>query len=159
MKLILITAIALSAISASAFSKDSSWTQIFNARNLNYKAAHLEGLHGIDFSNACLSDNEVKSVKPVVVCTEWKQIDSGQESGPDIYCRKSIKKQVTYVRAHQMKKCLEYKDSSGEAGTGRTCIKYSSEVEELPKTVAVNVWSIEGGNTDFTKDFTFPKCN
>lgn len=161
MKYVFAMLIALSS-TAFAVSKNSSWDKIFKAENVRYNPQHVEGLYGVDFSNACITDTEVKSIKPVSVCTEWAKVTLGSDSGAAIVCKKSKKQQVTYTRKHDMKTCDQFKEVSDESGQRMECVKRSTETMDMPNSIAVNVWEVRGEESTypgFSKDFTFPKCN
>jgi hypothetical protein len=120
-----------------------------------------EGLHGIDYTNACITADLVKSIKPVKVCTKYEtkvvyQPHNGYVEVTN--CLKTEMLDLVFSREYQGQICLEM--SAGKHYSG--CNKYGYETRFLPDVITINTVSTTFNDRDnfpgIDSLYTFPEC-
>ncbi|MCB0383897.1 MAG: hypothetical protein KDD43_00785 [Bdellovibrionales bacterium] len=121
-------------------------------------------LRGIELSNACLTDSEVKTIKPQKVCEKLVAVPNpnynNEVGGPefDYVCQKWALRQLAESRAFSVSVCAEYRY---EADGNMFCDRFETQERFLPDVIKVREvtsWG-EGDNwPGVEKDFRFPSC-
>ncbi len=156
MKLVIALVMALSASSAMALSKRSSWSEIFaSGATLIFE----ENLGGLSLDNACLTSNEVKSIRAVRYCTNLVPVEKheGDNTWTEWVCQNWTVGQFSYPRTTDKTVCLEYGYDHGNM----VCKEYGTQAVTVGSTINVSVVEQHGDNSNFpgfTKAFTFPAC-
>lgn len=159
MKMILTTLASLSlAISAYAANRSSSWSEIFKSSAV--VQTHYQ-LGGLQLSNACLTDTEVRSIHPVKTCTDLRQVKKNSGDGDvhiEYVCHNWETRDVATPRSYEEPVCTRYTPSHRD-GPGPECIAYGMKSHWIPETIEATVTLSHGdGHETFTKSFTFPMC-
>lgn len=132
------------------------------SKNVSKVHDYHQVLGAIKLNNACLTDEEVRSIDPVNVCTELVPRTSGSpgEGGvhTDWECVSWELKDLAYPRAFERLVCLKY--SPINEGGGGECLKFGKKADFLPNSIGVRVIVNHGEVTTERKShFTFPKCD
>lgn len=158
MKLIILLALTLFSVSSFALQAGDSWSRIFKAKDvvLNYD----EKLGNIDLANACLTQNEVRSLKPFRQCkVDLVAVKAGENKDKftDWRCNNWVVEHASLPRTSMRTVCAEYKYDS----QSQVCSRHV----QVPVTVAktINVLVSEGlnaevANSPFQKQYTIPDC-
>jgi hypothetical protein len=156
MKLVIALVMALSASSAMALSKRSTWAQIFAS---DATLIFEENLGGLSLDNACLTSNEVKSIRATRHCTNLVPVEhrEGDNTWTDWVCERWVVSQVSYPRTTNKTVCLEY----GYQDDNMICTEYGEQAVTVGNTINVSVVEEHGDHSTwpgFTKPYTFPAC-
>lgn len=117
----------------------------------------------IALENACITDTEVRTIKPVRVCTQWEEmVNEDQNNGPyvEYACARTAEGHLSSSRTFFRNVCVAWNEIRDEEGTTRfECAKQirATKAEVLPSTIIVTVW-YEGDGAPTDKPFTFPTC-
>lgn len=133
-------------------------------------STHIEhdfgnALKNIDIENACLSESEVRTLKPQKTCLQYGERKVSDGDGGyyiDYYCVKTGKQHFAYPRAYSDSVCVEYRQvGHGDAGY-LECARSAKVEKFLAQTVKVRVINEYGDTSNWpgtVKSFTFPTCN
>jgi hypothetical protein len=121
-------------------------------------------LRGIALDNACITDTEVRTIKPVKHCTELVPVEhnnGGQEGGSwtDWVCNKYEVATLAYPRAFERVVCTNYQSGHGEEYGG--CVQTGVVQDFLPATIKVSVVTENGEYSNYpgvSHMHTFPAC-
>ena len=107
--------------------------------------------------NACLTDEEFRSKKPVKVCLSYSQIIKYTQNRAykDYECKDYEIKNVVISRTFTQEECVKH-DHLGE------CIEYDSVTSVYPSHFQIPVISFNDGalnNFIFSKAYSVEKCN
>jgi hypothetical protein len=132
--------------------------QVFAGTMSSHDYQHV--LRGIELENACLTGQEVRTIRPVKVCTKYDQITHQDEgySYTEYVCVQWDQTHLAFSRAFEKQVCNKY---SGGGELYPECIEWITVSGFLPETIDVRVWQT-GGETDTwpgeVVKFTFPTC-
>lgn len=132
------------------------------AANAGTTASHdYDGaLRGIAIDNACVTEKEVKTIKPMKTCTKLVPVETDSGDGyvfTDWVCEKWQVSQVAYPRAFSRTVCTNWGSGNGENYEG--CLKYGEKADFLPNTISVTYSTSQGEyDSEVTKKHTFPAC-
>ncbi len=117
-------------------------------------------LRGIAIKNACLTEDEVQTIKPTRNCTELMPVTvlEGFEEITEYVCKTWEVAHVAHPRAFERTVCAQY----GEDKTNLVCKRFAKKADFLPATIKTSVVTSNGLTDDFpgvTKRFTFPTCD
>lgn len=167
MKKLLITLVAgLVSVNAMAFvGPNSSWEAIFADYSTRYTTSFDDGIGQIRLENACVSDTEIKTIKPVTVCAEYKEVKISNGEDGDRYeyqCVATKQAMLAQPRTYTRTVCTDLRNVQSGDESHLECFAWGPETKTIPNTISVNVWeeNVESSTwPGFAKSFTFPACN
>ncbi len=112
--------------------------------------------------NACTTDDEFKSIRPVKNCLEYREVLRQSERGvyKDYVCAAYEIKPVSISRTYIQNICVRH--AAMRANSSGECIQYDSITSVYPTTFSFAV--IEANNDDygnflFSKTFALQSCD
>lgn len=118
-------------------------------------------LRGLDLYNACITDTEVRSIKPISVCTELVPVErgSGGDEGRwiDWVCEKWEKQSVAYPREYSTTTCTDYVYEYDNM----FCRATAEVPMFLPEVIKIRVVTEYGESSNWPgveRSFAFPSC-
>lgn len=155
---------ALAIVFTSTFSmafvgSNDSWSEILKAKSVSF--LYEENLGGIDFRNACLTETEVKSIKPMKYCgSDLVPVKKGQnkDSFTDWVCQDWVNGIYSYPRTVVMNYCEKW---AKDYDQNLSCVKETKRPVTVPQTIKVRVVQTTGSYSTypgFSKLFTLPDC-
>jgi hypothetical protein len=165
MKKLLYIAMAFTLSStAFAFSEKSDWSEIRKNKRINIvqpKFAEAFGRTGL--FNACVTEDEIKSINPVNVCLDLRDVQKGVNTEAGTYivtvCNKSAIQEVVVSKTHTQVVCTKHvlptETSSNE------CIEWGSITSTYPESYSIEIVranKLETGNHLFNKTLALPTC-
>jgi hypothetical protein len=146
----------LTTSSAMALSPRSSWAQIFSSgATLSFE----EDLGDIKLNNACVTETEIRTIKPVTVCvSEVEQQEVFDQLAVTTYvCEKWGPQSYAFPRTSKKLFCVE-DGSFPNAAAGKGCLEYGEIETTIKDTIQVSVRDPGDVWPVFKKSFTFPAC-
>lgn len=140
-----------------------NWGDIRRSDEVMIQQPTFAGIFGPEgLFNACTTDDEFKSIKPVKNCLEYREVIRQSETGKyrDYVCTfyetKPISISRTYIRNICVKHAVKLRSSAVE------CIQYESVTMLYPTTFSfavIDTASEEYGNYLFSKTFALQSCD
>lgn len=162
--LLFITIATTLSSTAFAFSEKSEWSEIRKNTKINIvqpRFAEAFGPSGL--FNACVSEDEIKSINPVVVCLNYKNVQKGinTEIGTyiELVCTKSAVQDVIISKTHSQTVCT--KRAPPTEISSNECIEWGSKDVIYPNNYSIEIVradKLEAGNHLFNKTLTLPTC-
>lgn len=157
------------ASSAFALNKSTSWPEIFNNKNAQYSTEYPV-IGRIGLNNVCMDGSEIKSIKPVAVCTAFgiEMIANSEDSGMRefVVCKETGYTDISVSREFEKQACTEYTEINDGENVRYECAQYTSYMSTIPSVIEVTVWEDESGSESrgstwpgFMKLYTIPDCN
>lgn len=142
----LITSSFTSGILMAAVTAKDSWETIRKSKEVNILEANLP----IDVFNACVTNDEIKSINPVKKCPPDDE---------DITkCETFDLDDVAFARDYKEYQCIKFDTSDTSNGD---CLKYKAVDKMYPESYKLNVLATTGeleGQHLFYKTYTLPAC-
>ena len=161
MKKLLMFLVSFASVKAMALSPNSSWAQIFASRDAFVSVAY-DSLNGIALSNACISGDNIETIKDVPVCIKTVAVVvKVPDGGPytEYHCVEYANQKIVNARTYQHKYCQLPTPNGEQEPDPSKCVP-SVDTITTPTTVSAQVVENHGeAPTTFNKDFTFPTCN
>lgn len=122
-------------------------------------------LGGLSLDNVCLTESEIRTIEPVVVCSDYETstVDYGEgDVREETNCIAKSKSMIVRSRAYNQSTCLEWgEDSLNE--NSLVCVKPGSQKAYLPNKIKVTRYEELGdvgtwppaGKTAY---YTIPNC-
>lgn len=118
-------------------------------------------LRGIALTNACLTESDVKTIKPMKVCTKYvtREVREGDSVWYETICVASAMQDLSFSRSFEKQVCTKYVT---EGDGNMICKKWTTVSDVLPTTIKIATvtehgeWSNWPGVTSY---FTFPICS
>jgi len=125
-------------------------------------------LRGIALDNACITDTEVRTIKPMKTCAKLVPVEhpgsggDGDQPYTDWVCEQWQVTHLAYSRSFERPVCTAYNPGHGEAGNPG-CEKVEVKMDFLPATIKVSVVTHVGGEAGdnfpgVQGTHTFPAC-
>lgn len=118
-------------------------------------------LRGIALNNACITDGEVNTIRPMKVCTKYVQKPVQDEGGIryETVCVATAMLDRTFSRTFDRTVCTKW---AYEADGNLICKKWGTVTQTLPATIKIATVTEHGDYSNWpgvTSYFTFPTCN
>ena len=136
----------------------------FSSRASTYSFSNYEQvLAGITLNNACLTNDEVRTINPVKVCTKYetRTIGGGDNAQTLDFCVASAMKNLVLSRAFTRTICAQYDSSNRTSG----CLSYENVADFLPDSIQIKTFNLNDSGDHgsdprvIVSTFTFPVCN
>jgi hypothetical protein len=130
-----------------------------NAVEPNHDYKQILGIIKLD--NACITDSEVRSIKPIKVCIKSKLPSAYNDYGDEIQAEENCKnyemQMIAYPREFKETYCATNSAFSDEYGY---CTKIEKKVDFLPEKIKISNYTYNGDEAIpvFTT-YSLPRCN
>lgn len=155
--------IALLTLDSFAITGFDSWKALRSSEDVIIQQPTFAGVFGPEgLFNACTTDDEFKSIRPVRNCVFYRTVKLNSERGisKDYVCAAYETKQVSISRTFIQNICVRYSPMS--AHSSGECIEYESVILVYPTTFSFPVFERrprEYGEFLFSKTFALQSCD
>ncbi len=126
-----------------------------------------EALGEIAYSNACVTEDTVRTIRPARVCaTALKErvIPANGDANTgysEWYCPRFEKRSLERSRTFQRTVCTDLRNVGNGEGANLECFAHGTKTEFLPNVIKLQVWEERGETSTWpgkTVRFAFPSC-
>ena len=162
--LFFITVLATLFNTAFAFSEKSNWNEIRNRKGITIVQPKFAEAFGPDgLFNACVTEDEIRSINPVSVCLDKKDLQKGlnMELGTYIVpvCVKSAIQDVVVNKNHDLVECKKHAPET--EFSSNECIEWEQKSARYPNSYSIEIIrtdKLEAGNHLFSKTLELAAC-
>jgi len=155
----LLITVSASAALAGTWGPETPWEKIFKTKQLILLMD--ENLGGIELSNACLTDTEIRTIKDMRYCPKLVKVKKGEnkDTWNDWVCEQWVVGPYSYPRTTTQDACFEW---TRTANQGEVCTDKRVVSVTVGETINVRVSKGYGTTSTypgFQKQYTFPDCH
>lgn len=147
---------------AAARYNPNEWESIRNNKNLTVRGPEFAEAFGPEgIFNVCVLGDELKSIRPALVCTETDEIKIGlpnTESGQSTIerCKEKVYKAVSIPRTSTDEVCVRYEPATEYSSN--ECIESKIMTITHPTKHVLVVIPVNSEARSFKKEYTIPQC-
>ena len=137
-------------------SSNDSWEKIFAAKSVSFISQ--DNLGGIDMKNACLTPDQIKTIKPMRYCPKLVPAKAGENNRSSWVCENWVTGPYAYPRTIMMNHCQKWSQDNSQ---NNYCEIEDKQPVTVPQTIQVRVIQTQASYSTypgFQKMFTFPDC-